>query len=331
MNINRITVNQKNCYNNKSNKNYDIISFGLKNPKAALYRAQILKAKFNDRGLSYVMPDEVWKGKKIARTVEQFGKKIEHLIESKNINQQTVQETIDSFLPESKKGSIKVKNLYESIEDFKKEGFSDKKIKLTLQKTALTTQDTRINAPTTIYLNFDNIYKNNFQTNIFQVASEHEFKHALTKGFQNINSSDAYKLGKNQNLADFMFGFFDNAYGKTSTRKPIKLTQKSLLKFLGFKSTKSLHKSFNGAINRILYIDTLRTKFIGSEQKEKTLKDIYTYLRHCVKDEKEAYSTSKGLRRLNNDLDTPTEHELRTLLYAEMEKFFTKKEHNYII
>lgn len=84
-------------------------SFGLRNTRAALYRAQKLKKAYNAVGLKYLLPDEVWNNKKIFETLEKFDEKLNLLIESKNVNKKSVQKLINSLLPENKKNQIIIK------------------------------------------------------------------------------------------------------------------------------------------------------------------------------------------------------------------------------
>lgn len=97
-----------------------------------------------------------------------------------------------------------------------------------------------------------------------------------------------------------------------------------MLSELKFNSIDDLHKSFNTNLNKIVE-DAKSTGQLNIGTSKKSWKQFFDNLKKVAKGEKDAYQSDKIFREVYNDLNTPTNLEFHSMLYAEMEKFFAKQ------
>lgn len=308
--------------------NYQNPSFGLKNPKAAAYRAQTLKEKYIKNGIPYLMPNETWSDKKIFDTVEIFGKILDESLQSKTLNKQLLQKTINNFLPDNVKNKIIVKNLSALDDDLKYEGYVKSQRQNILNCSALSSYSP-ISDNCFLYLDFKKPYLSIFETLEFKSDVKHELKHCLSAMLQNTIRTDILKnnytvfSGKN-GLFKGVFELFEGNFKKPYMYNKIELTQQALSKWLGLSSIENLHEKFNNILNKIFAeqsnVNALEIK------SDSQWEQFFKYLKHHAKDEKEAYLSNKDLRDYFVDNEKPRDIEYKSLLLQEMEIFFAKKE-----
>ena len=130
---------------------------------------------------------------------------------------------------------------------------------------------------------------------------------------------------KNQNkTSNGIFNLFEKPYFSKIQLKQQGATQKNLLEILGFTSIKELHNDFDSKLKELVNQKKSDGELhLGNEKR--SWKQFFNDLKNMAKNEKEAYTTNKRLREYFDDLETPTNAELDSLKYKEMEKFFAQK------
>lgn len=300
-------------------------SFGMRNPKAAMYRTTQLSAKYAEKGFRYLLPHEVWSDGKILQTVRDFGKTLDELANNNLLNKETFQEAVNKILPEHAKGKIVIKDFSELQQNLRREHYDEAAINNCLANNALIENQPQYS---TLYLRFRN-FTNNFEKVNFEVEAQHELKHALSFRLQNTLMCDIYKnnFGECQwqnAIFDRIKQFFDHLYCCAFDVKKTELTQQSMLKEMGFASVNELHEDFENSINVI--IGKAKSSGKLTIDSNEGWKQFFSYLRHYAKDEKEAYQTNIRHRELLGDQNDPSATELVSLFYGEVEKFFANKE-----
>lgn len=305
-------------------------SFGIKNPKSALCRAQKLKEFFNNKGYPYLLPHEIWSDKKISAAIKSFGKILDKLAEEGKIGKETLQEAIDDLIPEHIKGKIKVKTYSELKKDLENENYSEQQIQKYMTNKAATfySKDSDI-----IFLNFEKLDGSKAALIDFKADAQHELTHALKGRLKNTRTIDLYnneegKCDKHQKIFNFLFSSFENNYHIAPEYKPVKLTKENMLDWQGFDSIEELHKNFETVLDNRIETAGITGEFdLGLDTK--SWKQFYSFMKHRAQGEKQAYQSEIRYRELNGDKNIPTDAELRPILYEEMEKFFAKKERQF--
>lgn len=303
-------------------------SFGLKNPKAAMYRAKKLKEFYNSKGYPYLLPNEVWSDKKIKTTIELFGKELDKLIDSGNLKKKTLQKTINNFLPEKRRGTIIVKDFADYAKDLKKTGYSEEEITMWTNSVACTSYKPEISA-TILYLDCSKVFKDKFETIDFKSDAEHELQHALTMALTNMTTIDIYKseYGKSKNqtqVFNTIFKLLGESFNKGFLLEQTQLTQKGMLRWQGVTSIEALHTKFETRFNELM--EEVKANDLFDVNSKENWKQIFAYLKHGAKYEKDAYQSNKRYREFLGNPNIATDLEFKPMLYAEMEKFFSKKE-----
>jgi len=294
-------------------------SFGRKNSTTALKRAIKLKNLYAKEGISYFLPNQVWSDKKIINAIECFDKLFSKLSES---NKKTFQKALNTFLPEHAKDKIIIKDFNDLKKYLSNAGNPDNAIDNYLKSVQAVSANEKDSS--TIYLKFDTKVSSPTIKNQFK----HELKHAFTNTLQNCYKSIRYNDSDKFDFFHHMFFTIEKFYVKPfDIKNNVSLTKENMLKSYGFKSLEDLHQDFNLKIANIAQDDFFATEFNSYSHKD--FKHMFGYLRLAAKDEKEAYFFDKEYRILNENSNLPTELELRSLFYAEMERFFAKNENIY--
>lgn len=300
-------------------------AFGMRNPKAAMHRTTHLSAKYAEKGFRYLLPHEVWSDGKIMQTVRDFGKTLDELANNNLLNKETFQEAVNRILPEHAKGKIVIKDFSDLQQDLRSGQYPEKLISRYLGHNAITESRPQ---GSTLYLRFRKFNDKNEKID-FEVDAQHELKHALSARLQNTLMTDVYRnnFGKCDKQNDVFLKIksaFESNYYRLFTIEQVERTQENMLKFLGFESIEQMHKHFNLAINGIL--DEARSSGELNIDSISAEKQLFSFLKHSMKDEKEAYKTGIKWREKFDDPSSPTDAELIPMVYAEMEKFFAEKE-----
>lgn len=306
------------------------VSFGGIN----LNDAVKLKEKFAQKGLKYLLPNETWNNNKIFTTIKSVTDKFGSLSKNKNLNCDGITKILSAVLPVAVLSNIAIKDFKDLEKDLRKQGLDEDDIEDYMECEALTDTDVKTKK-TNIYLNIEKGNKS-FKDKIYlKSAFAHELKHALTAQCTNNSVEDIYNLSKynNEKLEDNVNKFFvDYArsfYCKDSLEN-IELTPENMaintsggigLKFKSLDDLKAgIDKSMTSMIN---YTKNYNGKNFPQGFFE--TKTFWNMMKHYAQDEKEAYQTDSIYRELNEDKTKPVVTELRSLLYAEMEKYFAKK------
>lgn len=333
-NNNNFRGSGKNVFSLAEKKNYMSLpytpayfhpSFGMSNARGMLSRAQLLQSVFAEKHFRYLLPHEVWSDGKIMQTVMNFGKTLDKLIDNGTFGKEHIQSAIDEILPEYARGKIIVKNFLELAQDLKNGQQGENVINNRVNCNALVVNR---NCNSTIYLQFREFTDNNERIN-FEVDAQHELKHALSARLQNIMIKDIYK--NNFTACSFQHDIFERIKQTFNDQyyPPYEVTQTKLLpqhmlSEFGYSSLGELDDDFENVINMLVRKEKQSGKL--SIESNKGWRQFYRYLRHHAKDEKEAYQTGIRWREIFDDTDTPTTAETIPLFYAEMERFFAKKE-----
>lgn len=302
-------------------------SFTAKNPQVALYRAEKLKEFYAKKGFTYLLPHEVWSDKKILDTIKLLGREVDKLAESKKLNKKTLQKTIDQFIPKCIKGKIIIKDFNDLKKDLRKLGDSENEIKKLFGRNALAINEPNVS---TLYFEFRKATQCKYKSIDLKSDIEHEIKHALTARLQNATTTNMYRneygvCVKQNKIFNKIFSVFERRYNPMPLTRQIETTQENMLSWLKVDSIEALYESFEKTLSKLIEDGKAIGEFkIGFEKKK--MKQFFADLKYRAKDEKEAYQSEKRYRENYRDLNTPTSRELRPLLYAEMEKFFAKKE-----
>src|SRR5574344_403108 len=188
----------------KTNK----ISFGLKNPKAAMNRALELKNTYKDYNIKYLLPNETWDNKKIAQFTKEIDNKIINLIQNNSLTIHNVQKILNKALPKINKNQIKIKNLsmFKLFATLK--GFSQEQISDILEETEALQCDENnaFKNKSKIFISPAKIHSNNpqhIENLTFRSTFGHELKHALRDVFQNSGKSELLHIINNNKFKNF--------------------------------------------------------------------------------------------------------------------------------
>lgn len=287
-------------------------------------QAERLKFAYEENGVPYLLPHEEWSDKKILHTVKSFGKELDKLAKEKALDKEVLQEAIEKIIPELK-GKIIIKDFADLENDLKARGLSEERIKFSLNSIAMSSIG---NNSTTLYLKQPSA--DLFDQVDFKSTVEHELEHVLSASFQNTSRTDRfknddYKCYNQLGVFNKIFVMFEQqCRPQIDELMQVKITKKNMLKWLGFNSTKDLHKNFEAVINKLTEdAKAIEELNIGADKRK--WKQFFQFMKNMSKDEKQAYKSEKRFREVYDDPNTSTNVELKPLLYGEMEKFFTKK------
>lgn len=306
-------------------------SFGQKSPVKCLKRALKLKMLYGKENIPYLLPCQIWKDRKIAKSVEKFSQTFSDLIKSKNLNKESLQKAVDEILPQHAKGKIIIQDFDDVGKFLEDAGYPEEVIaNYIMNYTSLNKSSAEGNV---LYLNFKKASHNVVEMIDFKVDTEHELTHAMRHHLQNINNSFFYK---DKTSPHFSLGSFNEVFcqfedlfeGKAIPLKKTRLTQEKMLKYYGFESKEELNRAFETNLN-IVFKESFNNDNYNTAFTKETLKELFGFLKYRAIDEGKAYQSNKNYRLFNNDLNTPTKSELRPLLYEEMGKFFKEKESFY--
>lgn len=171
--------------------NYFSPSFGLKNPESALARAQMLKEKYAQKGVPYLLPGEKWSDKRIFKTLDRVGQKFDELAEKKELSAVALAGVLATILPQNVSDKIKVKDFPELVKDLARQGYSKEEILSIYQNYGGLTTSSKDYS--TIYLPIERDKGTKEGVLNLKSTFQHELKHALTNNCSNVFVNDFYK------------------------------------------------------------------------------------------------------------------------------------------
>lgn len=176
----------------------------FKKPKKFNSQAERLKDYYESKGVPFLLPHQEYSDKKIADTIELFGKDIDTLIKNKQLNKETAQIALEKLAAETK-GKIEIKDFVDFENDMKGIGISEDRIKLHLLTANATTVSNFNQKNVTVYINFEKAKDEGNAPLFFKREIKHEVTHALTDTLQNnmfiqIYKNNIYKTTNQQNI-----------------------------------------------------------------------------------------------------------------------------------
>lgn len=332
--IEDIAVHQsiKSAKNYRYNPLYFHPSFGEKTPLKILSRAERFKAKYEEKELSYLLPKQVWTTKKIAETLKAFSQNIDFLAEINKLNKLNIQNALNSLLPKHAKNKIVIKDFEELAEDLRVRGYDQRDINLLAINDA---QTASLGDKTIIYLKMDSVNKGKFGLVNLKATINHEVRHALVQRLKNIGTvltyNNDYGKCKNQNnVFNLIFSRFEAHFNAMKPLRQSELSHEKMLQYSNFESIKAMHEKFESVLATINRESRTNGDLKIGINVDSWIQ-YFKYMKYKAKDEKEAYQANKIYRELYNDHSTPTNAEFIPMIYAEMEKFFAKKEQALIL
>lgn len=280
-------------------------SFGLKNPKAAMYRAQKLHECYKPLGINYLLPNETLSNKQIWSMINSVKKSFEQLADSGTITLEKLQEIINSTNPKQSIGKIIVKN----HNDIAKDIGDNTAVYLLLNSQALTVNYK--NGISTIYIREESLKNKNDLKNEFL----HELTHSVFHTFKN---DGRVIMERTPDIATKIFSEFDQSYKGNSKDAFLLASTENLIKWQGFHSLEEMYKHFNSRLNNIMKKNKISYNDI---------QQILTYLKIRAISEQNAYRSNSRVKI--NDIESLDPNcftnGLTVLLYKEMAKFFACK------
>lgn len=297
-------------------------------PKKFNSQAERLKDYYESKGVPFLLPHQEYSDKRIADTIELLGKDIDNLIKNKQLNKETIQKTLEKLAPEAK-GKIEIKDFVDFENDMRASAISEDRIKLHLKANANTaTNFDKKNVA--IYMDFEKAKESGYAPLFFKKDIMHEATHGLTNTLQNtfftnFYKNNIYKATNQQAVFNEIFTQLKNSYHPSSINlRQIELNHDKMLWHYVCNSTDDLNKSFETNLNKLIE-DAKSTGELNIGNSKKSWKQFFYNLKEFAKGEKNAYQSNKVFREVYGDLNTPTNLEFDSMMYAEMEKFLNKK------
>jgi len=318
--------------------NYYNPSFGLKNPKAAMLRAENLKDKYAVYGLKFLLPNETLDNKKIFGIIHNVSNEWDKLSQKNEISEKSLNNLLTKVLPQNLRDKIDIKDISYLKADLIKEGYSPIQAEMALRN--VKGMASHNDVATTIYMAFN---KNDLDS---KVTFEHELKHALTARASNRGTSDIYNKRLARDLAQTEQEYnklnnelnnhnnvFSEVY-RTFTVKPcmaypMEMTSENIAgKIVNTRTGKNdyqnleevaqdISKEFTHVIDK--YKKTYEGNLLDNAYDNKS---FWNMMKHSMQDEKEAYKTDFEFRRF--DKNTPADIEVRSKIFEEIEKYCNK-------
>jgi hypothetical protein len=330
---------------NSNNKVNSQPTFGLRNPKAALLRAENLKSQYAKYGVEYLMPNEVLKNKKIYNIIDKFSKEWDKLGENKTAD--ILNSSLSKVLPKNISEKIKIKD-FSDLKNYLVQNcnYTESQAQDYVSKAGgMSLND---NGKTLIFLKFDRS-KDIVGQKYDKDSCLHELKHALTARCTNIYKSDMYNKynayyssGTNEaaqayaneikNYDRINLDFYYNYNLNVPAIKQEPTTNENMLKYVknertgqvGFASIEDLKKDVANEFQIIIdkYKNNSNVKLPENAYDNKI---FWTVLKHGMQDEKEAYREDKVFRECFKDKKQPVNLELKSLMFNVFERFCKDK------
>ncbi|MBR1753649.1 hypothetical protein IJ732_02330 [bacterium] len=309
-----------------SKNSYSNISFGLNNPQAALHRAQKIKEKYAQKGLKYLLPNEVLTDKQIEEKLQTVNKYIRYFIEKGTMVEETVQYAINNVMPKEAKDSILVKDISKLEESMRAKNYSQETINKFKNIAGLTVPPNGKGTPIEIFVKFAYAKGSKEDKNFLAETTIHELQHAFKRNFQNIFSSQRYKQLNTpieEQVPASLFHQFESKFYPyfNYSAKPKEFTDKQFYKELGINSSYELYQKFAAALEEVEQECSgspqkfLKDKFFGKYTK----KYFFEALKNSANDEKKSFEIES---KIKNPEDY-TLFEFFPKLYSEMAKYFS--------
>lgn len=305
-------------YNNNS------VSFGLNNPQAALYRASQLKEAYAKKGISYLMPNEVWSNSKISETLTKINKYLKFLDEKNLLSKDTIQNAVNMVLPLHAQNKILIKDLANLQNDLVKEkGYTVEQAKKWANVGGLNFNPINNKETNEIYLKLADINGTERQRKYLRSTLIHELQHALKGRFQNITTSNVYNISNvpmNERFKTSVFHDFESLFYPCINKGiPSNLSNEEFYGRLGVKNKKELYKKFVDKYREAVEIASPNdVRSDGKISSKYINKDCFDYMRKKANDEKYSYSIQTKFR----DKSDITARDYAGRLYSEMARFF---------
>ena len=305
-------------YNNNS------VSFGLNNPQAALYRASQLKEAYAKKGISYLMPNEVWSNSKISETLTKINKYLKFLDEKNLLSKDTIQNAINMALPAHARDKILIKDLANLQNDLVKEkGYTLEQAKKWSNVGGLNLSPINNNETNEIYLKLADINGTERKRKYFRSTLIHELQHALNGRFQNITTSDVYNMSNvpmNERFKPSVFHEFESLfYPYISKTIPTNLSNDEFYGRLGVKNKKELYKKFVDKYREAVEIVSPNDVRSDGKISPKYLNKVcFEFMKNKSNNEKYSYSIQTKFK----DKSDITTRDYAGRLYSEMARFF---------
>ena len=256
--------------------NYYSPSFGLNNPQAALERAKGLKALYAQKGINYLLPDEVLTNKKIFQMVERAGRAFDGLLWQNALSKETLNEELKSIIPVADK--VFVRDMKDLRKDLETAGCSKKDIECYTNCSGLS-----IAKPNSveIYVPLDG-FESQYDKTSAKATFMHELKHALTSKCTNINNH-AFFVDKDLNQKSLkdekkhysqIFMNFERNFNPMVAGEPVTLDIYTVLDEFGYKDKEELYEMFDKAMNAIIK-EKIETSKNGANAIDKIVKFGY--------------------------------------------------------
>lgn len=305
---------------------YSNISFGLHNPQAALERAEKLKVKYAEKGIKYLLPNEVWSDNKITEKLKELDKYLKYFIKTGTMCEETLQFAINKILPKEAKDSIVVKDLPKVRESMQKRGYSKNVIDNVVNTSGgLTIPAFGKHSQTEIFVNFADAKGSKENQDLLTGITLHELQHALKRQFQNIIASDNFKQNSIREADRIPINFFHEFEQKfypyfAYTSKPPCLSDEQFYKELKVSSRNELYEKFAKVLDEV---ELKNSKSVNQYQYDKkcgkyTKKSFFESLKNSANDEKKSFEIQKN----SKNPEDCTYFDFFPKLYSEMARFF---------
>lgn len=278
-----------------------------------------IQEEYKENGFNYLLPNELWSNHKIFHYISLFGKEIEKLENQNRLNKKNLQKAIHSTIPDSQ-NKIAVRTMDDLLELLKQKHPDPDEINF-IKNNFNGMQSPTGNGGSSIGMNFDSVNSDNLiESTNFKILAQHETTHALKTIFQNecnanLANGSAYGTIHFMKLENHFLG---------QLRQPLRQIdspKEELLKSLGVSSTKELHENFESQFSEVIKDALSKDESLNSE----CLTTIIKFFKDRAEDEKCAYKSDIGFRKMFDDSSKPTTAELKEVLYEELEKFFAQK------
>lgn len=217
--------------------NYFVPSFGLNNPQAALERSKILKQKYAEKGLNFLLSNEVWSDKRIFKTLDRVGKSFDELVKKNDLTAKTIGVALAAILPAEISKKIQVKDFPDLKNDLLRQGYDpDTVYNIMTTYTGMTStgRDGSI-----IYLPVERDKKTEEGRADLKGTFQHELKHALTNNCKNIYANDNFNakpvpestLLDEKTFYNDIFMQFEQIFQTVPNGEHVKLNKQSLINF----------------------------------------------------------------------------------------------------
>lgn len=253
--------------------NYFVPSFGLNNPQAALERSKVLQQKYAQKGLNFLLSNEVWSDKRIFKTLDRVGKSFDELVKKNDLTAKAIGVALAAILPAEISKKIQVKDFPELKKDLLRQGYDpDTVYNIMTTYTGMTATD---NNGSIIYLPVERDKVSEQGRADLKGTFQHELKHALTNNCKNIYVNDTFNakpvpestLLDEKTFYNDIFMNFEQIFQTLPNGEHVKLNKQSLINFSTNTNTDEMYdneeqilKDMDKEINKLIQDKINETK-----------------------------------------------------------------------